>query len=384
MGDSSKNRFEPDEPLDQLLHRSSRSDVDADRIERLADEWQSISRRRVRVQAGLTMMVCLTVGVGSFLAFRANPFDTPIVKPEVLPERPPELDGEFVRRDDTAPNTDGGSPSEAGDAVFDQLVCVAVERRFAQRKDDKVQPEPEPRESIDDVIALTAERLAQQQGYDDLVGRIKEEWSERELLTWMKAADDSESIDAAFHLLSRVVTSQSVPVLMRLRSMHHERCTRLIAQVAGPQVLFRLAHEENDKALGRELAAALLRHSSRQSLYLFLQLVDNRRTSATALAAAAGVENLPMDLLLQSLSARSRKVRLTAAMVLAQSKDPQVSAQLLQLLRGTQTRRAAMVALVASDNDLARRFVDQASRDVYLAASVHAAQAVVNSFRLES
>ncbi len=392
MGDASKEPFDVDEPLDQLLHRSPRSDVDADRLDRLAGQWQSISGRRVRVRAGVTIMIGLTITVGSYLAFRAEPFQRMIVQPAETPRQPPELEEAVVQRESTSPARE--ETAVAADGVYDQLICVAVERTIRERKRGRQLLAPEPRletppelegpdASIDELVALAASRLADKEPYDDLVAQVKEEWSEQALLEWIQAAGDAVSIDAALHLLSHVVTKRSIPMLMRLRETHGDSATRLIARVAEPDQLFRLAREERDDSLGQELAATLLQHPEPRAVYLFLQLVDDRATSAMALGTVATVEELPTDLLLQCLAAPSRKVRLTAAMVLGQSRDANLSAQLVQLLGGTRTRRAAMVALVASRDDWARQFVDQASRDVYLAASVHAAQSVVNSFRLE-
>ena len=148
--------------------------------------------------------------------------------------------------------------------------------------------------------------------------------------------------------------------------------------------MFQLARQEDIYIAIRQMCVAPLQRGSDPAVHLFLQLVDDQRTSAVAVAAVNDVQNLPVDRLLDCLQARQRNVRLTAGFVLGRSNNAEVARRLMQYVQFNQSRRAALVGLLASDSELAKQFVDHARSNVYLAAPLHAAQSVVRSFPTES
>jgi len=115
----------------------------------------------------------------------------------------------------------------------------------------------------------------------------------------------------------------------------------------------------------------------------FLMLVAQPTTQKEALAALERTTNPPIDNLAAFLDDPRRPVRLAAAHALSTLDDPLAIERLSQSVGGI-GRQEALMALLASRSPRASQLVDAARRDVYLMASVRAAEQQLMSLQSEN
>jgi hypothetical protein len=148
----------------------------------------------------------------------------------------------------------------------------------------------------------------------------------------------------------------------------------IAARIVDPAAVGQLARLERDPDRQRRLLALLLEQDDRQSMRVFLRRVEDPQTSDAALGAVELAARVPVEKLLESLSGPDRTRRTAAARVLGRLNRPEVSRQLIEMvLRGT-SRHEALVALLASPEASARRFLAGAVRDPVLSVSLWNAQ----------
>ena len=146
------------------------------------------------------------------------------------------------------------------------------------------------------------------------------------------------------------------------------------AKIANSKQLAQLAAIENDSALQRHLLASLVGRGTPQSIELYLNFVEDRRTGDAALSALDKVHQPPTQAFFAILTGPHAERRLAAARVLGQIDGPIVTRQLAQMVLANVNRREAMAALASSGGAHAIDFVRQAERDQSLAAVVRSAR----------
>jgi hypothetical protein len=115
----------------------------------------------------------------------------------------------------------------------------------------------------------------------------------------------------------------------------------------------------------------------------FLALVAEPSQREAALAALKRTKNPPIDSIAVFLDDPRRTVRLAAAHALSTLDDPQAVEQLGQSVGGI-GRQEALMALLASRSPLASDLVDAARQNLYLMASVRAAEQQLLTLQTEN
>ena len=134
-----------------------------------------------------------------------------------------------------------------------------------------------------------------------------------------------------------------------------------------------------DAALQQELLAALVARRDRRSMAVYLTLVYTRTTGEAALAALDRVADPPVGLLFEFFDAPQQKQRRAAAVALGRLEDPEIPRRLIQMAVRDVKRPEVLVALVASADREAMRFVALAERDPTWTGPVHAARRQVHT-----
>ncbi len=145
---------------------------------------------------------------------------------------------------------------------------------------------------------------------------------------------------------------------------------RALAEASDSPTLGRLAIEEQDPVARKELLSALLMRDDPPSVKVFLELVENPRTSADALDCVSVASNPPVKMLFQCLRSSSASRRMAAARVLGRLDQPEVSRELIAMVCRGVYRQEAMVALMSSSEETAKQFLANAERDPMLSATL--------------
>ncbi len=177
---------------------------------------------------------------------------------------------------------------------------------------------------------------------------------------------------AAIELLGCVGSRRSVPLLLALRgdAAVHSAALRSLVRLADSETIGQAASAETDPCLQQHLLAALLARHDARSVAVYLRLVCERPTAEAALAALGGEDHPPVDLLFRFLRSPTRTQRTAAALALASLNDQGVTEKLVQMVVREGNRQEALVALLASSDPRAVRFVTLARRDPLLVGSV--------------
>lgn len=137
-------------------------------------------------------------------------------------------------------------------------------------------------------------------------------------------------------------------------------------------------------ASGEDLALdRLLAGGSPRAAAQFLSLLAEPTSQKAALAALKRAKSPPIDGIAAFLDDPRRPVRLAAAHALSTLDDPLAVERLSQSVAGI-GRQEALMALLASRSPRASELIDAARRDVYLMASVHAAEQQLLTLQTEN
>ena len=184
--------------------------------------------------------------------------------------------------------------------------------------------------------------------------------------------------------LSRIGTPRSLNVLVDLTRdpLTHAAAVSGLCRLGRAVDLASLATVEADSKLRRKLLATLLERQTEESVGLLLDFVRSPGFRADALAAAETVEQPPVDLLVGFLESPQKSTRLAAAQALGRLPDVDLPERLSGSALGGIGRQEALVALLLSPNAQAASFLNQARQDLYLVASVHAAEQELHSLEI--
>ncbi|MEX0677839.1 MAG: HEAT repeat domain-containing protein [Pirellulales bacterium] len=384
----SSNRDTGDDEVDRLLRQARWPKTRGDQAARLGDFWRRIrvARRRSRFVYGGLAMAASVLLVAGILAWpglgtlsepkvsrtndsrpqpRPAPYPSPPAAHPETPRSQPPADGAVASRD---PN------------LYERVILLKTAPKPAR---DYAAAKAANRDAlVDELIdALAADAHAD---VDDRLARLPGDLSRCERLLWkMVRAGSAERRLGAARLLARIGTPRSLPLLTELASdpATHEAAVVGLGRLAGDANLARLAAVEPDVRLRRQLLETLLARQSPEAVGLFLGFVNEPRSRSDALAVLAEVKNPPADALLAYLESPQHTLRLSAALALSRVSDPAVVERLCESVWGI-GRQEALIALLLSRSEKATGCLNEARGNLYLVASVQAAEQQLHSLQI--
>ena len=219
----------------------------------------------------------------------------------------------------------------------------------------------------------------------DVAGRfanLRESIPRLEQRVWqlIEQSDATQRLGAV-RLLAELGTQRSVPLLERLAGEPelHEGALLGLARLVNDRQLAWLADHEPDAKLRSVLLGRLVERSTPESVGWFLRFVDQPRTRQGTLDIVAGLDNPPIDLLFSFLESSQTAQRLAAAQALARCREPEIAQRLCTTAMEGVARHEALVALLLHSSPQAANCLEEARHDLYLVASVQAAEQQLHS-----
>jgi hypothetical protein len=215
-----------------------------------------------------------------------------------------------------------------------------------------------------------------------LVNSVTGDDTDKEQIAWSLLPGRSEhELVAASRVLACVASARSLPTLRWLAEQPstHAIATQCIARLGSQREVYERTTRESDPTLQRELAGSLLKRGDPASITLFLRLAGTASTSSAALSAAATAQQAPVGAILAQLQSPRVRERLVAAKVLGVLPLPDISPRLIELVANDGCRREVLISLARRRDPMALQFVQRASGDEWLAASLRAAQRYVQT-----
>lgn len=365
----------PDDELDRLLERAQWPAASDEQLARLTTGWRWLRmRRRLRVGLGAVAVAAGLLLAASIALLRT---DRVSPRPVATDSSPPVASPQSADDSSVAVKPEAHPPTKSlaegisrEPNLYERLLLsrmIARGRGAAQDRPDVTAAVASLIEAVaDDPSADVTEPLAQVA--DNLPAVERRLWSVARQETGRRRL-------GAARLLSRIGTPRSLPVLVELAGDRatHSAAMLGLARMAGDDELARLASMERDSDLRRQLFAMLASRATPRALAHYLSLIDQQATRDEALRALADVASPPVEPLFRYLESPRQRVRLAAALALSRLPDPAVVGRLCASVRGI-GRREALIALLLSPSDQAAGCLDEARQNLYLVASVHAAE----------
>ncbi len=385
---SSHERSPDDNQLDRLLHQARWPEPRDEQTARLGDHWRRIqtARRRRRLAFGGLAIAASILLVAAILIGRDSTTGRPEVAsdsdnhptealrpskapPKVAPSKSPQ----------PAPATDRAVVSRDPN-LYEQVILM---RTTARRRPRAAAINREDRAVlVDQLIDVVAKDP--QANVDERLNSLHADLPRTERLLWkiVRQASGKRRLGAA-RLLSRIGTPRSLGVLMELASdpATHESAVLGLGRLAAVHDLARLASIEPDAELRRQLLRMLLARETPESVGLYLGFVNEAGSRSEALGVLAEMEDAPAELLLGYLESPQRPVRLAAALALSRVPDPAVVERLCASVWGI-GRQEVLIALLLNRSDQAAGCLNQARENLYLIASVRAAEQQLHSLQI--
>ena len=382
--------------FDRLLGHAQWPEPRVEQVSRLEDRWRTISRRRVRLMYGVCATAASVLVIAGFFAFRtketgSKPItvaggepadntdtkDPPFSEPVPLRTQPPALVSSAAQPE---PAVWSAQPRDANTYEQVTLMTVSAERRSNRRAPAK----PEPDDSLleDLILALASDPRAD---VDERLASVERDLARYERSLWELARrGSSERRRGAARVISRIGTAQSLPILADLMNdpTTHEAGILGLCRLASVADLARLATIELDPELRRSLLSTLLARRTEESVGLYLGFVNDQNFRTDALVAAATATEPPVDLLLAFLENSQKSWRLAAAQALGRLPDPDIAERLSESVFRGVGRQEAIIALLLSSNAQAVGFLNQARQNLYLVATVQAAELQLRSLAI--
>jgi HEAT repeat protein len=379
---SSDKHSHDDDELNRLL-RQARWPLARDELAaRLGDHWRRLQfvRRRQRLAFGGLAIAASILLVVAMLGWRGTPtapeqvasdedmhpiIEAPETAPSESPEPAPATDRAIVSRD---PN------------LYEQVVLIRTINKAGPQAAAISRKDRE--ELVDELIAVMAGDA--QANLDERIKPLSDDLPRTERLLWkiVRQSDRERRLGAA-RLLSRIGSPRSLPVLMELAAdpAIHEAAMLGLGRLAADHDLARWASIERDAALRRQLLSMLLARNTPDAVGLYLAFVNEAGSRSEALGVIAEMENPPAELLLGYLESPQQPVRLAAALALSRVPDPAVVERVCASVAGI-SRREALIALLLSSSEKATGCLNEARENLYLVASVRAAEQQLDSLHI--
>ncbi len=364
--------FASDPELDRLLGQAKWPEPRPEEIRRLRGYWQTARRRRARrlyAVCAVAATLLMTVGIRAW----RSPQESPKAIATHAAFEPSTGHSATVASE--SPSVSAGDLFAARDPnLYERVVMMGAPRERVAKSRTATKRPPIER-TIDELIAILITDPS-----DDItdwlpVGERDLARCERMLWGIIESASDDRRL-AATRVLVQLATPRSMPILMGLANdlATHDVAVLGLARLVSTAELARLASIDPDAKLRQILLGKLLERRTLEAVGLYLSFVDSQDSRALALAAIANMADPPVDYLLSFIESPQRSLRLAAARTLAQLPGPEVARRLSELALDGVGRQEALIALLLSHNSQANNFLNHARRDLYLVASVHAAE----------
>jgi hypothetical protein len=358
-----------DDSLDRLLGEARWPEPQPQRIERLWQVWRMRSQARgwrswPRIAAAAAILVG-AVTAGLVWRWHAQPVEVVRHSSQVLEESPEPL-----------PMTEPLVAVRPANA-YEQVVVFAAER-WSKTESRSASPSEQRGPLHDAIERLTEDSEANlAELADELLASNEQSAArlEREFAERIRSETGARQVSAV-RLLAHVGTTRSLPLLLGLSAWPptHAAAVPGVARLADSVTVARMAMAERDPRLQMQLLAALLERGDRQGVLLFLNFVQDQRTTQIALDSLDGVAEPPVDPLFELLNSRNYPQRMAAARVLGRLDGPVISKRLAQMVVHDVNRREAILALLSCPDEDAIRFLQSAQQYPALAADIRRAR----------
>ncbi|HTM53217.1 MAG TPA: HEAT repeat domain-containing protein [Pirellulales bacterium] len=386
--------------LDRLLARARWPEAGPARLERLKTLWWATRRRQRWATMSLIAASALVAlgATGWVISQRGNQADSIVENsheqiPPTAAAAPQETKSHQTRqaaapRQTPLAEQDSSSPAAGPSPIVGRqptayelaLLAPTVRKRSAARVHKRPPVDQTIEEAIDALASDESAELPRGLG-DSARDRAR---VESRLASILDTATGPRRTGAA-RLLVEVGTSRSLPLLMSLLDdpATHEAALRGLAKWMPDAELARFASRTSSIEERSQLVGALVERRTQESTTCFLGLIGNAELRAQALAILGEMSNPPVEPLLALLESSQPALRLAAAQALARLPQPEVAWRLSEHLGGV-ARQEALMALLMSRSSEASRVIQNAREDVYLAATLYAAQHQIRSLALSS
>lgn len=355
--------FPGDDPLDRLLAGAEWPDPDPLRLARLQREWDHAllreRQRSRRIRLALAAAAVFVTALGLWWISAGAPHEQLVAPHERERETALETVESRPRQADSHPGA-GRAPT-----AYELLVLRAHDSRRATPRSDPLE------RTIQNLLSDSEADI------DELVSPLlaRRTIDERRLLQSIPNASGERQI-AELRILAAIGSSRSVPLLAQLSRSEPTRSAAVdgLKRLADSVALAKLASVEPDQQTRRELLTILLDRGDTASAAAFLDTVGDPRTTASAVAAFENSRQPPVDSLVSLLSAGDTEQKAAAAGLLGRTRHPEVIARLVALAKQDSTRQPALMALLASDDPQARRFLAELWAHPQMRSAVQLAQ----------
>jgi len=354
------------DPLDQLLHNAYWPEPEKERLDRLWHQWVTRrSVRTVRTWIPMAAAAALLLAVFGGLLGRRYANQRRLVESTPGPVETATMDHDLEPVE-----------SRAATAYETIIMLVAERRRAPVEQSENVTREPHPIEQA--VGQLIDNPDAEPHAIIESM-RTNADWTsdrlEADLAQFIRGQAGPRQL-AAVRLLGCVATRRSLALLHELSSIPACRAAAVpgLAHLVDPFTVARLAAEENDIKLKRDLLAELIQRDGPTAVTLFLNFVVDRRSLEVAMEAVDLVSVAPTETLFQMLESSNYPLRIAAARVLGRLDRPVIAQRLAGMVLRDTNRREALIALLSCPNQGAAQFLALAQRDTTLASNIRAAR----------
>lgn len=371
-----------DDELDRLLGQARWPEPRDEQFARLADGWRRMRRARRRRQIGLgvlataaTVLVIAAVvarrtsqqGPQTIVAVR----DRKATEEEPPGEAPPEPP-KTVRP--ATPERWAVEPRDPN--VYERVVLIdmmkkgrpttaAVDEDLVERMIVALGKDAEA--DVHEGLVALSDNLAQ---YEPQLAEAAGKGSPQRRL-------------GAARLLSRIGSRRSLPALVESMADPATRDAALVGlgRLASDRELARSAARTRDPDLRSQLLRLLLERGTNEAVALYLGFVNAPAFRDEALDAVDMLDNPPADELLAYLESPQGSLRLAAALALSRVPDAAVVERVCASVLGI-GRQEALIALLLNQSEKATGCLNRARNDVYLVASLRAAEQRLNSLQV--
>lgn len=380
----SANPSNDDRDLDQLLGMAQWPAPGPEQVSRLRAKWRSLRAARVRYRRGQAAMLAaaavLLVAIGWIASRQRN-----------------ERDGQLAvhRQPDPAIN----SPAVGATRAADSGSTIAKLRAHDAGQTLLVQsPTLYERVVLSETMPLTKKHAAttahKRRGRQTTMARAQSGPSVRWdnplaagiLVTARRAGETAGGLIAQQNRwrasVSRTTvefvagTAVSIERAVRLarNASPHGRAIEDVVARGSVSDIANVLVREPEPDFRRRLLVELLTRGTTESVDSYLGFVANPVSRSEALAALAAAPRVPSDVLLDYLRSPRVPQRYAAALALGRISHAAVIDALGASLADAGSRQQALVALLINPNARAAEIIDRAREDLYLVASVRAAE----------
>jgi hypothetical protein len=375
--------YEPsDSELDRVLSQAQWPATSGAPVARLAAQWRRLqaARRRRRFVVGSMAVAASTLVAVGILAWRRTDTQSTAVAPvhqqvDSNDKQPHAPAADPHPLESTASNRWAVAPREPN--AYERVVLSHI---MLKPKQVGVAAQQELIEELIGTLAADANAEVEDR-LTSLPSNLAR--CEAQLADAARQGPSERRLGAA-RLLSRIGTRRSVPLLAELAAdpATHEAAVLGLARLSSDRNLAQLASFEQEGRLRGKLLRMLLERRTREAVALYLGFVSAAASQSEALRVVADMDNPPAEQLLAFMESPQNSLRLAAALALSRVSDPAVVEQLCASVWGI-GRHEVLIALLLSQSKEAAGCVQHARENLYLVASLRAAEQQLGSLHIQ-